>query len=375
MLGFSLADMPRAKIRRLKNSDPRIIERYQNHLHDHSVKHKLYTKAGCVLSRATYPLPAKVQDGFAKIDHQRCNGMRMAEKRCRKVHTGKYSWSPEFEYCRKLVSFWSLMIKRQDGELIHARRLTRLLDKLDFTVSSFDHPPDECKQELDKAWLRYTQCKKESFAIRMRYLDELARAIADTDDDDKIAKVLKTLKHREEQRRIAKVIKYTTNRLFNSGTTKVIIVTKNGTREIFDKQELEAVIIAENERKYHRTESYCPLLIGKLRDDIGLCGEGPAVSSILAGTYKCPPGTPIGTVKFLEAMKQPDLTQRVRDIAQFTSIEEFSRSWKKAKEGSSSCGQLHYGHYKAALSHPSLNRLHFTMAQISLESGCYLSKH
>ncbi len=349
MLGYSLSDLSHPRIRRLKSKDPRVVKKYQNLLHEFCLQHKIYQKTRALLKQVTYPLSEELQAEFAKLDNQRCNGMRMAEKKCRNLHTGKYAWSPEFETSRKLVSFWTLMKKRAEKEYVHAQRLVRLLDKLNFTVATFDKSVEECTRHLDEAWTRYKEAKENAGPNRVKYLEELAKALADSDDEVKIAKRLKALMHCEEQRRVAKVIKYTTNRLFNSGTTKVLLVDKDGKaiREVVTKEELEEVIIAENERKYHRTEKYCPLLLGKLREDIGLCGDGPMVESILAGTYVCPPDKPPGTVKYIKAMKSPSLSQRVKDIASFTSVHEFSRSWSKAKEGSSSCGDLHYGHYKA----------------------------
>ena len=48
---------------------------------------------------------------------------------------------------------------------------------------------------------------------------------------------------------------------------------------------------------------------------------------------------------------------------------EFKKSWEMMKEKTSSHGQLHFGHYKAACQHDKNILLHYIMAEIPFRTG------
>ena len=132
------------------------------------------------------------------------------------------------------------------------------------------------------------------------------------------------------------------------------------------KSEMEKHIIRENESKFHQTEGQCPLLYGRLYQDLGLMGEGPEVPNVLKGTYlPPPPGTLAATAMWLKSLKVENPHKMEKRIA---SWQEFQTRWDKAKEQTAS-GVLHMGHFKAGARHRNIGWVHFQLSTLPMLSG------
>ena len=59
------------------------------------------------------------------IDRIRVDGMRHAEKGCRKFHTGKIPWSPEISAAQEIIELWTLVLRRLRGRKVQARTILR----------------------------------------------------------------------------------------------------------------------------------------------------------------------------------------------------------------------------------------------------------
>ena len=66
---------------------------------------------------------------FEKIDKLRYNGMKLAEKKCRKLKTGAIAWSLPYQHAKNTLRYTKLTISRKLGTKIGARLLTRLSKK------------------------------------------------------------------------------------------------------------------------------------------------------------------------------------------------------------------------------------------------------
>ena len=112
---FGTAGTPSTKMRarRLKLRDPRIVKKYLNSLNKYYLKHRLFRK---VLEMNNVPIQYPLQDDITRkyedIDRIRVDGMRHAEKGCRKFHTGKIPWSPEISAAQELIELWTLVVRR-----------------------------------------------------------------------------------------------------------------------------------------------------------------------------------------------------------------------------------------------------------------------
>jgi len=117
-----------------------------------------------------------------------------------------------------------------------------------------------------------------------------------------------------------------------------------------------------------------PFLHQLLLQEVGFLGCEIATQAILEGTYQCPPDTDEYTKLFIEALcwpaTQPDL------ISTILNTEAFCNHWHRARESTlSSYSRLHFGHYKAAATSPSIAHLHAHFTQLIIMSGILLSHY
>jgi hypothetical protein len=151
-------------------------------------------------------------------------------------------------------------------------------------------------------------------------------------------------------------------------TSGVLVSTNNGPKRLVTEQStLEDVIIAENERKFHQTEGQCPLLEGKLLEDIGLCATGAEVSHIMQGTYIPPPDTTHATKSFLRACKQ-NITTNKNDVYEHLSFDHYCKAWSHAKEKTGS-GLVHFGHWKAGIQDEKIAKVQWRLTIIPPRHG------
>ena len=364
ILGYHMADIPRANARRLKLDDPRTVQKYQDILDIFLSSRQVYSRLR-ELRNTVKPgqqLSPTQEKNYESIDRIRFKGMKIAEKKCRKLKMGKKQWSPALQKARDTILFWTLIKRRLKRCKVGARRILKLKKKL--KIQRNTHLTlQEVDIELSLAYKQYRVCRKHHKELRMNFLESLAQAKADK-GDQKASQIVKDIQYREKVRSMYKRIKYATKNR-QCATTKLHVTTRQGMREVTKKSEMEKYIIRENEKKFHQTENRCPLLHGRLYKDIGVMGDGPKVEAILQGTYKPPQGTSDTTKRWLKRMAIKDKT-KLRTAK--TSLSEYRRGWKLIKEQTAS-GELHMGHFKAGSIHKNLSWVHFQMSMIPMSTG------
>ena len=131
------------------------------------------------------------------------------------------------------------------------------------------------------------------------------------------------------------------------------------------KESLENAIIKENTKKYHQTESSCPLFHPSIYNQIGSIGDGPAASDILNRTFEPPEVISQSTKDFLTYVQKSSSIQDLSIEECLMSLQDFKTRWRNVKERTSSIGP-HIGHYKAATQHDGLSRLFHLKSEIPL---------
>ena len=364
ILGYKMDDIPVASARRLKLDDPRVVAKYQEHLDLFFASRNMYSRLRKLRSTVTtgVPLNESQAQEYEALDKIRKIGMKVAERKCRKLKKGRVQWSPAIQHARDTIRLWTLIRKRLKKGRVGARLIVRLKKKLKITTNT-KIPLEEVEVKLKKAYKEYKVCKKNDKELRRNFLESLAEAKA-LAGNRKASTVLKDMIHREEVRTTYRRIKYATKQR-QSGTTKIHITKKGKKKEITKKQEMEKYIMRENEEKFHQTEGRCPLLHGQLFRDLGTMGDGPRVSEVLKGTYVPPPGTSKMTRRWLKQMKRKDFRNEKHLN---TTLNKFRAGWKLMKEQTAS-GELHMGHFKAGASHKNLGWVHYQLSMVPMMTG------
>ena len=364
LIGYRMNDIPRHKARRLKLDDPRVVDKYNRLLDQHLRSHNVYNRIDQLENKLKQEgrITPELKHQYDSLDKIREEGMKFAEKRCRKLRMGGVEWSPSIQKARNTILFWTLVRKRRKGCKVSVRKILRMKKSLKIKGEK-EMSNTEIDTEIDKSYQKYKKLRKEAYDLRLTYQEALAQAKASKNDSDAI-KVLREMQNRESTRRMFKQIGNTIKEAKTS-TTKIHIRTRTGFKEITKALAMERYIMAENEDKFHQTEGWTPLLTGPLARDIGILGDGPRVKDILAGTYKAPEGSSDAVQRWLDTLVVKDTQDRRWVKATLTDYQE---GWKKVKEKTSS-GELHFGHFKAGTKLTNIGKVHYKLSMLPMTYG------
>jgi exonuclease III len=360
--GLKQKNEPMNTPRRLKCSDPRVMDKYNDILEYELHKKQIYERAYDLLTTACTPLTLQQQLEFEDIDSTLVKAMSFAESRCRKLRMGMVEWSPKMQKLRNCIRYFALTRRKTRGRMVGTNILIRYCNKCGFTTEGLT--VKELKEKQKKAVSAYKSEVKHAQAHRTDHIEQLAEAL-EKDGKGSKAGVLRNLIQREEQRRIFRKLALIFHKNQNLHTTHVTVTDSEGKRtDITEKEKMEKCIINENRDKYHQTENTCPFLQYPMRVHFGEYGEGPASDQVLNGTYTLPPQTTPETKEYIKQCQLKDIPQTSLP----RTFGEYKRSWVKMRENTGTNGH-HFGHYKAGMRNDLVAMVHFALAEIPFRTG------
>jgi len=309
------------------------------------------------------------QTEMEKFDRMKADGMRFAEKRCRRLHMGLVSYSPELNRCRQLKNLWRLVIRRRQGYRVRAETIRKLGRKLD-VPDPLSFSLSEARQSFKATSSRYDTLRPRHDILRHSFLlDRLQDPTLDDAHHLAIQRLVRMEKSREDFRHI-RALKGVN---LGSSISQVEIPGPSGPVIVSDRASVERALCQSLQKRFTQAHG-SPFLHGQLAVDVDPFGCGPAAKSILEGTYICPPDTDDYTRQFIDALRWPALRPEL--ISTILSPDAFCAHWKRARERtSSSISGLHFGHYKAAAKSTDLAHLHARFTQLVFMTGISLSRY
>ena len=366
-LGSKFQNFPNHRARRLKASDPRILNRYNNILDEYFTKNNVYVRLKTLSLHLSDTISEKDIKEYEKLDRLREIGMRNAESKCRKLCLGAVEWSPILQLARDRIKYFKLSLGRRKGRKINATTLQRLSKKIGINASQMEE--QVLIENLDMSFLIYKKIKGKHSEYRKSHIERLAESL-ETEGKGKASTQVRNLLQREAQRSMFRKIAHITGKKQSLLTTHVSIKNEDGSRtDLVKKEEMEQAIIEENINKFHQSENTCPFLQPPLVHDFGFHGEGAETNNVAKGTYNIPPNIDQYTTSFLEVCEQNTSTKEEGDAPLTRDFQTYKKGWQLMREQTSSNGDIHFGHYKAAIEKPSLAAVHYLLAEIPFRTG------
>ena len=361
-LGSKLPKLFSFPSRRLKCQDPSIQQRYIKVLTAFLTKHDVFQRSSTLFSKLSSPISAEHRTEYERLDQLRTEGMKLAEKKCRKLFLGGKCWSPVLQQARDTIKYLSLCISKAKGCKVSTRLLIRMSNSLHLYCEG--QSLLYLQQSLSSAFAHYADIKKNHRELRNTFLENLAERHEEAGKGPK-ATQLRLLLSLETQRDVFRQLRFYNKPSNNMAIKELRVTNTNGEKVIIsDRIPMEDSMGQENMRKYHQTETTCPFFHQNLRKDFGDLADGPGVQQVLDGTYKPAPEVDSYTKSFLAAcQRKPDSTTTLdRDKI------SFQKSWSKMKEKTSS-RDLHFGHFKTGVENDAILQLHYELAEIPFRTG------
>jgi hypothetical protein len=378
-LGQALPMIVTAQARRLKCSDPRTKLKYLENL-----KELFQAEVPGYPGKTVYEVAKEMADLttvspesdripilWEAIDKFRLECTEIAERHCRKFHTGEIPWSPEYQELTEQNTFLKLIIMKRDRIKVDTKYLYRCakLAYGDRAKEAMTMPKEMAVEKLKKLCAEVSAYKAEGPNKRRKFIYELAEALI-ADGKLTAGTAVKQLESRETQRRESRIIKAVLGKGRLGAVSRVEVEDEHGDwKEVTGKEEIEIALLTEYHRKMHLADDTPPNQ-EPLKTGLGKMGFGPLVNSILDGTVQEIEGVDEITMKFIKQLKMPDEIRESGEIEIGFEADEYIKHWRRARESTSSGPSgLHFGHEIAHTDIPELAELERLMLNTVLKIG------
>lgn len=352
------------KIPSVKHAYTRLLEQ---HFSRHGLLQKLYRLATTTWEHRWHEFASHVES----LDRLRTEGMRFAEKRCRRFRSGGIFFSPEIDKWYKLRRLYSQTIQYHAGRRIRRATILKLATKCSVD-NILRTPVDELHTLFKTADLTYRALKPRSAELRDQFLRS---RLSTVDPGSSHFKAIKTLLHHEHQREVFRFLTRLQGIPQKSSVTNVQEIDHRGVLHSYTTQpEVEQALQRCLESRFSLTDN-SPIMQPYLFHLLGNGVLTPAGQRILKGEPIMLPRHLSNkyTKWLLTGMACPN--PPVPPIEKHISILDFQRYWSRTKEKtSSSLSGLHFGHYKAAASSDMLSEFHAFFTEIVFRSGYSLKR-
>ena len=367
ILGYDTYRPIRPQARRLKLNNPKVVKNFQQSYFEYIRATNLDKMAFDLMEQLMYqPMTRRMQQRYEYLYRKRLEGLRKADRGCRKLKMGEVAWSRTLQEAMDTIQLWKVVLSRKRGTRVSTRFISRLERRVDI-VNSLHNSQTQVRIKLKEAYTRYYELKKDADKLREDWLQDLAAIQAKEQGGDQASRY-KSLLQRERQRHASRRLRRVTQKNISGGLTKVVATSADGsTIEVSDKEGIEQACHEENRKKFSQTNS-TPLMSGQLADEIGYTGTSAACQRVLEGTYDPPEGTDEYTTDLLLHLRKPPNISNPPSA--YLTTQEFQEGWKKMKETTSAgISGITFAHMKAAAQHDHLAAFEATMAHIPYSTG------
>ena len=365
IVGDKILQIERPYARRLRCNKKENVTKYNDCLAIYCKRHKVLEKLFSLLP-AMPLVPDTLKEEMNKIDKVLGDGMKFAEKKCRKLKMGEVPYSPLVAASGHAHSVWSLVVRSHSGQNINSRLIRReaLACGLGNVLST---TPEEARRKKRTAAIEYNLLKGKADTLR----EEFLREIEDKEEREGKRKEIECIRKREQSVQTWRVIaKGIGKRRLQS--VKEVEVCQNGIwQKLGTKIEVEEAIMENNSRRFHLTRN-TPLMAPYLSRKIGFLANTPYAESIIQGNFTQNDRLSSETNEMLELIgnrpTQPTITASI-------TKNDFQAYWKRAREKtSSSFSGRHFGHYKAASTNDYISEVHACFVHIASETGIKIDR-
>jgi Reverse transcriptase (RNA-dependent DNA polymerase) len=306
------------------------------------------------------------------LDNVRVDGIKLADKQCRRLNMGMVPWSPELSFIINQIQYYRLCVKRYStSSHISTRTLYKLKQKARITVTPRN--TDEAKVELNKLYKSFKTYKHTAGSRRISHLEQLAGLQA-LEKNANQATILRNLIKQEyikdTFRKINAAIKPA-----RSGVSKIEVKSarSNSWKIVNDKVDIEKGCINENIRRFSQAQHTPPMqeLEQKL---LGKMGENDVSDDIINGNYNTLFEQLHPDIQqLIPFLKKPN--QLLTDINCDLTNDEMRQYWKNSKEKTSTgISGLHYGHFIASSNNNILLHIDTIFMELSIKYGFLLNR-
>ena len=374
LVGSSPPRIVRAGARRLNTKIPGAAPKYVDKVESLMLRHRVIERLG--EAHVASSTKEEVKRKCDKIDTEVKQYMKAAEKKCRRIKSGRIPFSPESskwirraQVYRSILRFHAGKIRNR-GNLKRAARRCGISNPLGMSLHEIRARLKVCKEKCN-------YFRKHGHRFRRKHLRsrlDKARRARNAEAEQRILEILE----REKQRSYWRRLNFSMKKPKGRSARVVSEESEAGDGEVTEYEGQTAVEQAiwngiHNKRFYLAEQA--PICQGPMREAFGYLATTIAARQVLEGSYNYPADFDEATKELCEACARIRLGVPARSVNTTVKHEEWADCWSKANEKTSSSESgLHFGHYKAAARSPIASHLHALKTTIALKHGFALDR-
>jgi hypothetical protein len=372
VIGISRQKVVRPTSRRLNTKIPRVAAEYARILEEKVLAHRLIERMGAAHRKSK--TKASAIKRLNKVDKELGEYMRYAERKCRKIKSGRIPFSPEAslwirrtQVYRSLLKYHAGRIKNR-GNLKRAARRCQITDAMSLPIEEILLRLKACVDQCDHFRRNGKYYQRKDLYRRL----ETAKEREDEEAEHQILAIIQ----REKDKSFWRRLNYALGKPRGGACFKVQVEQAEGTvDEISGKEDLHEAIWENIHRKRFYLAEEAPMCSGPLRGLFGYNSVTPIAKAILEGTYQYPPDFDEATKEILQECALIRIRVPKNSVTTTITPEDWTNHWRRAREEtSSSTSGRHFGHYKAGLQSQYVSHLQALQATLVVKRGIVLER-
>jgi hypothetical protein len=173
LVGDNLIKIVRPPARRLNSKLPQVEASYISHLLAHMCRHRVLSKLHQLYVARDGAFTPAQRETLERLDRVRADGMRYAEKKCRKLSMGMVDFSPEVDQARKRRWIWKQVVKLREGKQVGTYLIKRKARQCGISCP-LSVTLAQAKENFRLADEAYDKLKQEAPLLRQEFLRDVA---------------------------------------------------------------------------------------------------------------------------------------------------------------------------------------------------------
>ena len=372
MVGAAPPKIVRPVARRVNTKIPRMMERYNDLLERLYIEHRMNTRL--VKAETTCTSKEELAHTLNKLDKEGTQYRRHAEKKCRRIKSGRIPFSPEAEVWIRRKQVFESLLRYKRGKIRNKSNLRRAALRCGIK-RALQLKWKEIKERLKVCEEKCDYFSRHGASYRKRHLQnrlEIARSKNNRKAEAQILAIIR----REKERNFWRRMTFAMARKRGQSVRTVQRALPDGMVEESSTQgTVEHTIWEEIHGKRFHLAEQAPICQGRLRGEFGYMASSQSARAVLDGSYDFSSVAHEGTRELLmEASRISNIIKR-GSVETLITKEQWANKWRHANERtSSSVSNVHFGHYIAGSNSALISHHDAMKATICLKNGIALDR-
>ena len=374
LIGIEPFKVQRFTARRLNTkvssgASKKYVERFENSINKHRLLERLATLKDKHKSRR------KLQEALNKLDRQTRELMANAEKKCRRIKSGRIPFSPEAATWIRRTQVYRSLLRYHEGKIRNRGNLKRTARHCGIQ-NCFQLTSDDIVLRLKICLKQCDHFRRNGKEYRRKHLANCLARAKEKEDSKKEQEILAII-NRERDRAFWRRLNYVMGKSRSGSVRKVLIEDEeNGTvTEHVTQETVQQAIFDNIHRKRFFLAEAAPACNGRLRGLFGYNATTITAQRILEGRYIYPEGFDQATKEICEECARIRLIVPKNSLNLDITRQDWEKQWRgKREETSSSESGLHFGHYIAGCDSEVISHLHALKATLVINRGIVLDR-